>query len=274
MIQIDPKGLELRKLHGLVIGTVAPRPIAWVSTRSKEGQDNLAPFSYFNAFSSQPPVIAFSPSKRGRDGSFKDTYLNLMQTRECVVHIVTSELQEQMNLTSTEFDPGTDEFVKAGLTKQDALRVQAKRVQESPIHMECKLRQMISLGDQPASGNLAICDIVMFHIREDLYQDGRVQIEDVHHVGRNGGSFYTRCNIDSMFELPAPKTDIGIGMEQLPAWLFDLGLSKNELAQLALIQELPAGAKAASFSIKELDDVKALLARRKTSDAWSVLLSS
>lgn len=272
MYSFDPNKLELRELHGLMIGSIAPRPIALVSTQSADGVDNLAPFSFFNAFSSNPPVVAFSPAKRGRDGTFKDTYNNLVETKECVVHIVTRDMVEQINLASTEFPTDVDEFLKSGLTKLASTIVKPFRVKESPMHMECTLRDMIALGDKNASGNLAICDVVQFHIQEDMYQNGRVILEKMNQVGRNGGHYYTACNEDSMFEVPAPRTDIGIGWDELPAWLFEIGLSKNELAQLALIQELPEGVTNQSGPVSDEDclEVKELLSERKIKEAWSV----
>ena len=277
MYSFNPKEMDLKHRHQLLIGGVAPRPIALVSTQSQDGKDNLAPFSFFNAFGSNPPVIAFSPAKRGRDGSFKDTYKNLMETKECVVHIVTYSIVEQMNVTSSEYPTGVDEFVKSGFTKIKSDVVKPFRVKESPFHMECKLRQMVHLGDEPASGNLAICDVVRFHIAQEMYVDGRVQIEKMDQVARNGGPYYTRAFAPSMFQIIQPTTELGVGYEQLPKAFKDShDLSANDLGQLAAVQQIPSLVEAKEFTKKlDLEDLlataKVFLQKRKTLEAWKVL---
>jgi flavin reductase (DIM6/NTAB) family NADH-FMN oxidoreductase RutF len=277
MYSFDPKELDLKHRHQLLIGGVAPRPIALVSSQSADGVDNLAPFSFFNAFGSNPPVIAFSAARRGRNGTTKDTYNNLMETRECVVHIVTYSMVEQMNMTSTEYPTGVDEFEKSGFTKIKSNVVKPFRVKESPFHMECTLREMVSLGDQPASGNLAICDVVRFHIAKEMYVDGRVQIEKMDQVARNGGPYYTRAFGPSMFQIVQPTTELGVGYDQLPkAFKNSHDLSANDLGQLASIQEIPAldVSKAFVTSLHSEDLLavaKVFLGMRKTLEAWKVL---
>ncbi len=277
MFSFDPKEMDLKHRHQLLIGGVAPRPIALVSTQSKDGKDNLAPFSFFNAFGSNPPVIAFSPARRGRNGSTKDTYNNLIETKECVVHIVTYAMVEQMNVTSSEYPTGVDEFAKSGFTKIKSDVVKPSRVKESPFHMECKLRQMIHLGEEPASGNLAICDVVRFHIQEDMYVDGRVQIEKMDQVARNGGPYYTRAFLPSMFQIVQPTTELGVGYDQLPKAFKDSHeLSANDLGQLASVLVTPSLADAQAFVQKLgfhdlLATAKVFLAQRKAVEAWKVL---
>jgi flavin reductase (DIM6/NTAB) family NADH-FMN oxidoreductase RutF len=277
MFSFDPKELDLKHRHQLLIGGVAPRPIALVSTQSKDGMDNLAPFSFFNAFGSNPPVIAFSAARRGRNGTTKDTYNNLMETQECVVHIVHFDMVEQMNMTSTEYPTGIDEFTKSGFTKLKSDVVKPFRVKESRFHMECKLREMVSLGDEPASGNLAICDVVRFHIAEDMYVDGRVMIEKMDQVARNGGPYYTRAFAPSMFQIVQPTTELGVGYDQLPKAFKDShDLSANDLGQLATVQQIPSAAECKAFANlfqgqDLLANAKVFLGMRKTLEAWKVL---
>ena len=277
MYSFDPKELDLKHRHQLLIGGVAPRPIALVSTCSADGHDNLAPFSFFNAFGSNPPVIAFSAARRGRNGTTKDTYNNLMETKECVVHIVTYSMVEQMNITSTEYPTEVDEFVKSGFTKIKSDIVKPSRVKESPFHMECKLREMVHLGDEPASGNLAVCDVVRFHINEEMYVEGRVQIEKMDQVARNGGPYYTRAFPPSMFQIVQPTTELGVGYDQLPkAFKNSHDLSANDLGQLATIQQIPTIDESIAF-VKTLNSedlfavAKVFLGMRKTLEAWKVL---
>ncbi len=277
MYSFDPKDLDLKHRHQLLIGGVAPRPIAFVSTQSKDGKDNLAPFSFFNAFGSNPPVIAFSAARRARNGTTKDTYNNLMETQECVVHIVTYSFVEQMNVASTEYPTGVDEFAKSGLTKIKSDIVKPYRVKESPFHMECKLRQMVPLGDQGASGNLAICDVVRFHIAEEMYVNNRVLVEKMDQVARNGGPYYTRAFPASMFQIVQPTTEIGVGFDQLPKSFKDSHeLSANDLGQLATVVTPPSVEESKKFAdqlgFKDLlATAKVFLAQRRTLDAWKIL---
>ncbi len=278
MHSFDPSTMDLKHRHQLLIGGVAPRPIALVSTQSKTGQDNLAPFSFFNAFGSNPPVIAFSPAHRGRNGTAKDTYNNLMQTQECVVHIVTYAIVEQMNVASAEYPTSVDEFVKSGFTKIKSDVVRPFRVKESPFHMECKLRQMVSLGDEPASGNLAICNVVRFHIAKEMYVNHRVMVEKMDQVSRNGGPYYTRSFPPSMFQITQPATELGVGYDQLPrAFKESDDLSANDLGQLSTIQQIPTTSECKAFaqSLQSQDLMavaKVFLGMRKTLEAWKVLI--
>jgi flavin reductase (DIM6/NTAB) family NADH-FMN oxidoreductase RutF len=277
MYSFDPKELDLKHRHQLLIGGVAPRPIALVSTQSTEGVDNLAPFSFFNAFGSNPPVIAFSAARRGRNGTTKDTYNNLMEIHECVVHIVSYSIVEQMNVASAEYPTGVDEFAKSGFTKIKSDVVKPFRVKESPFQMECKLRQMVHLGDEPASGNLAICDVVRFHIAEEMYVNNRVMVEKMDQVARNGGPYYTRAFPPSMFQIVQPTTELGVGYDQLPKAFKDSHeLSANDLGQLATIVEIPSMDDSKKFTaeIKLIDTMataKVFLGLRKTLEAWKVL---
>lgn len=248
MIHVEPKDLSVRQAHWYLLGGVAPRPIALVSTLSADGIPNLSPFSFFNAFGANPPTVAFSPSRRGRDGSTKDTYQNLVETQECVIQAVTHAIVEQVNLASTEYASDTDEFVKSGLTPVKSDLVKPYRVKESPFQMECRLAQMVQLGTGPGSGNLAICEVVKFHVAEDIVRDGIILPELIDLVGRNGGDYYTRASGDAVFALAKPSGTPGIGFDNLPEYVLrsDI-LSANNLAQLAGSPGIPEYDEAASF---------------------------
>lgn len=240
MLSIDVKDLDPREVYYYLVGGVAPRPIAFVSTISKDGKHNLAPFSFFNAFGANPPMIGFSPAKRGSDGTFKDTYNNLTETKECVVQVVNSSIVEQVSLSSCEYAPGVDEFVKSGLTAIDSDIVKAKRVKESPFQMEAKLHQMVNLGEGGGAGNLAICEVLKFHISKDILKDGRIDPYLIDLVGRNGGNFYTHAQGDALFEIKKPTRVLGMGFDALPDALKSSDIySANNLAAFAHSESAP-----------------------------------
>ncbi|MFQ5608135.1 MAG: flavin reductase family protein, partial [Candidatus Zixiibacteriota bacterium] len=195
---------------------VAPRPIALVSTLDIDGNRNLAPLSFFNAFSANPPVVGFSASRRLRDSSVKDTYNNLLATKECVVQAVTFEMAHQVNLASGDFPPAVNEFEKSALTPVASEVVRPPRVEESPFQMECRLTQMVTLGEGGASGNLALCEVVRFHIGEDILEDGIVQPDRIELVARMGGEFYCRASGAAVFAIPRPPLKGPIGIDNLP----------------------------------------------------------
>lgn len=248
MLTIDPKEAGNKESFKYLVGAVGPRPIAFVSTISEDGINNLSPFSFFNCFGSNPPVLAFSPSRRGRDNTVKDTYNNLLATKECVIHVVTYSIVEQMNLSSTEFPSDVDEFPKSGFTPLDSDLVKAKRVKESPVHFECKLMQMVELGGQAGSGNLAICEVVKIHINEAVINEkGGIDPFKLDLVGRNGGNWYTRANGEALFELPKPD-GIGVGYDSLPDFIKNSKiLTGNNLGSLSLIHEIPSDFDVNSF---------------------------
>jgi len=264
MLNVEPKDISVQQVHRYLLGGVAPRPIALVSTLSADGAPNLSPFSFYNAFGANPPTIAFSPARRGRDGSLKDTYQNLVATRECVVHAVPYALVQQVSLASTEYATGIDEFVKAGLTKEPSDLVKPFRVKESPFQMECILQQMIELGGKPASGNLAICEVVKFHIAEDILRDGAIHPDLIDLVGRQGGDFYTRAGGAATFEVAKPVARTGIGFDNLPPFLLKSHvLSANNLAQLANSESIPdATSAAARVGTMTIEDPSEELFRR------------
>ena len=228
-------------MHRLLLGGVGPRPIALVSTISKEGIPNLTPFSFFNVFGANPPIIAFSPSRRGRNATLKDTYYNLMSNGECVVQSVTYPMVEQISLASTEYDPDINEFVKSGLTPIDSDIVKPKRVKESPFQMECKLKEMHSFGEGGASANIAICEVMKFHISEDIFRDGIIHPDLIDLAARMSGNFYCRASGTSIFQIEKPILKKGIGYDQLPDFIRDSDIyTGNNLGKFGNIEKIPS----------------------------------
>jgi len=234
--------ISVPEVQRLLQGGIGPRPIALVSTISKDGINNLTPFSFFNVFGANPPIIAFSPSRRGRDASLKDTYLNLIDTKECVVQAVTYEMVEQVSLASTEYERGVDKFIKSGLTPIDSDLVKPKRVEESPFQMECKLLDMMSYGDGGASANIAICEVIKFHVAEDLFVNGLIHPNKIDLVARMSGDFYCRANGNAIFEVEKPTKKKGIGYDQIPESIKSSNVySANNLGKFANIESIPSG---------------------------------
>ena len=240
MFHYTSKDLSVPEIHKLLLGGVAPRPIALVSTLSAKGKNNLSPFSFFNVFGTNPPMLAFSPSRRGRDASLKDTYNNLITTKECVVQAVTYSMVEQINLASTEYPAEVDEFIKSGLTPIDSDIVKPKRVQESPFQMECKLMEMKSYGDKGSSANMAICEILKLHVAEDIFTNGIIDPQKIDLVARMSGSFYCRASGDAIFSVQRPRSKSNIGYDQLPEFIKSSEVySANNLAQFGNIESMP-----------------------------------
>ncbi len=240
MKSILPAELSVPEIQRLLQGGVGPRPIALVSTISKNGANNLTPFSFFNVFGANPPVVAFSPSRRGRDGSLKDTYINLIETKECVVNSVTYSMVEQISLASTEYEYGIDEFIKTGLTPIDSDIVKPKRVKESPFQMECKLLEMRSFGEGGASANIAICEVVKFHVAEDLFVNGIIHPHKIDLVARMSADFYCRASGEAIFEVEKPISKKGIGYDKLPDFIKQSFVySANNLGKFANVEKVP-----------------------------------
>jgi flavin reductase (DIM6/NTAB) family NADH-FMN oxidoreductase RutF len=236
-----PQDISVSEVQRLLQGGIGPRPIALVSTISKEGINNLSPFSFYNVFGANPPIVGFSPSRRGRDGSLKDTYLNLMETKECVVQAVTYSMVEQVSLASTEYERGIDEFVKSGLTPIDSDLVKPKRVKESPFQMECKLLDMMSYGEGGASANIAICEVIKFHIDEDIFKNGLIHPNKIDLVARMSGDFYCRASGENIFEVEKPNLKKGIGFDQIPNFIKQSDVySANNLGKFANIESIPS----------------------------------
>jgi len=190
---LDPNEIPFQETHKLMIGSIVPRPIAFVSTQSKDGKNNVAPFSYFNGVCSKPPTIMFAPARRGWDGEEKDTLIIIRDTEEFVVNIVSESFAEKMVMCATDFDSDVDEFEISGLNTADSQKIKPPRVEEAKISFECKLNQIVEIGDGSAgSGFVVIGTIVLFHIDDDIYDDGRILLNQLEPLGRLAGNWYTR----------------------------------------------------------------------------------
>jgi flavin reductase (DIM6/NTAB) family NADH-FMN oxidoreductase RutF len=294
MLTLDPKDLPISKLHGYLLGAVGPRPIAFASTIDENGVNNLSPFSFFNVFSAAPPILIFSPARNGRTNTTKDTYNNVKAIPEVVINIVNYDILHQMSLSSSPYAPGVDEFVKAGLTPLASETIRPMRVQEAPVQFECKVNQVIELGDQGGAGNLVICEVTKIHIHEEILgEDGMIDQHKINLVARMGGNWYCHANEASMFEVAKPLTTVGIGFDQLPEDIkASTVLTANDLAQLAGIATLPNETDVNDYKLLELSDfflsledepaqleqalhkkAKELLIENKLEEAWMTLLA-
>lgn len=289
MTSFDPKNIPTNILHGYLLSAVAPRPIAFASTMDIDGNPNLSPYSFFNVFSSNPPILIFSPARRVRDNSVKHTLMNAEATKEVVINVVNYDIVHQMSLSSSEYPEGVNEFEKAGLTMLKSDIVKPFRVAESPVQFECKVNEIIKLGTEGGAGNLIICEVVKFHISNDvLDKDNSIDQGKLDLVSRAGGSLYSRAN-KGFFEIPKPLSDLGIGVDKLPEDIKNsMVLTGNDLGMLANIKKLPSQKEVKSF-INNLEEKypkiinasvrkKHKLARKYLSfsdvdSAWKILLS-
>lgn len=241
MRNILPKDISVSEVQKLLQGGIGPRPIALVSTISKEGVNNLSPFSFFNVFGANPPVVAFSASRKGRDASLKDTYKNIIETKECVIQAVGYSMVEQINLASTEYEYGVDEFVKSGLTPVDSDIVKPKRVKESPFQMECRLLEMKSFGDGGGAANIAICEVLKFHVDENIFDNEIIQPDKIDLVGRLSGNYYVRSSGSAIFEVQKPVGRKGIGYDQLPEFIRLSNIyTANNLGRFGNTESIPS----------------------------------
>ena len=247
-MRIDPKELSQPKLHGYLLGVIAPRPIAWASTIDQEGKVNLAPYSFFNVFSSNPATLILSPALP-RNGQMKHTLTNVKETGELVVNIVSYPVVEQMSLSSTAYPKGVNEFIKAGLTEEASELVTPPRVKESIASFECKLREVIHLGTDPGAGNLILCDVVLGHIADHILDEN--QMPDPFRadlVGRMGGDWYARAKGEAIFKLPKPNRNLGIGVDQIPDVIRNSSvLTGNNLGRLGNIEKMPESSAVKAF---------------------------
>jgi len=252
---IDPNSLSTSELHKMLLLSVAPRPIALASTIDEKGNVNLSPFSCFNMFSANPPILVFSPSRRVRDNSTKDTLENIKKVKEVVVNIVNFSIVEPVSLASTEYDSDVDEFKKSGLTPVKSKKVRPPRVEESPISFECVVDKIIELGKDGGAGNLIISKIVHIHINNRYLDDnGSLDTKKLDLVGRMGASWYTRVIEESLFEIPKPIHRKGIGVDQLPGHLQSTDiLSKNNLARLGNIEKIPTEQEIKEYHLTDKD---------------------
>lgn len=292
---IDPKSTSTAELHGYLLGAVAPRPIAFASTIDKDGNVNLSPFSFFNVFSANPPILIFSPARRGRDNTTKHTFENVKAHAEVVVNIVNFDIVEQMSLSSTEYDQGVDEFIKSGLTKINSEKVKPPRVAESPVSMECKVMEVKELGQEGGAGNLVICEVLLIHIADDILDAaGKIDPYRIDQVSRLGGNWYSRAR-SGLFEVEKPLAKKGIGVDQIPVSIrtSDL-LTGNHLGKLGNVESLPTSDEIDTYSsepevqailsglsddpeqlMEELHKLAALhLEKSQVKEAWKVLLQS
>ena len=293
-VAFDPSGLSNAAMHGLLLSGIAPRPIAFASTVDEEGRPNLAPFSYFNVFSATPPILIFSPARRGRDNTTKHTLANVQAVPEVVINLVDYAMVQQCSLASGDFPEGVSEFEMAGLTPLASEAVRPFRVMESPVQWECKVLRVEALGAGPGAGNLVICEVVRVHVRSDvLNESGMPDVHKLDLVGRCGGEYYVRASGAALFEVAKPLTAPGMGWPALPddvrrsPWL-----TRNELAQLAAALALPDETDVNEFKLLELSDLfmeyegdgraleqalheraKAYLEEQDVDSAWKTLLS-
>lgn len=289
MISFDPKDLSTGRLHGYLLSAVAPRPIAFASTVDAEGHPNLSPFSFFNVFSANPPILIFSPARRVRDNSVKHTLENVEATREVVINVVNFDIVQQASLSSTEYAKGVNEFEKAGLTMLKSDKVKPFRVAESPVQFECKVNDIIQLGHEGGAGNLVICEVVKFHITEEVLDENNVIIQEkLDLVARAGGDYYNRAS-KGFFEIPKPLQKQGIGVDCMPEEIRNsMILNGNDLGMLGNVEALPTPAQVTEFiySIRESHpNIKDMSIREKhkiarnylsygdVTSAWKMLLS-
>ena len=294
MVSIDPKNLTVQKLHQYLLGAIGPRPIAFASTVDAEGNPNLAPFSFFNVFSANPPILIFSPARSGRTKTTKDTYNNVKIVPEVVINVVNYDIVHQMSLASSPYAPGVNEFEKAGFTALKSDNVKPFRVAESPVQFECKVNEVIELGIEGGAGNLIICEVLKIHIHDEvLDSNGMIDQQKIDLVARMGGDWYSRANAESMFEITKPISTCGIGFDALPVDIKSSKvLSGNNLGHLAGIEKIPDETNVNEYKLLELSDLfvslednplaleqelhkraQSLLDENKLEEAWLTLLS-
>lgn len=288
----DLAGLSAAEKQYFLQHAIAPRPICFASTIDKTGQVNLSPFSFFNLFSSHPPVVVFSPARRVRDNTTKHTLENIHEVPEVVINIVTMEMVQQVSLASCEYPKGVDEFTKAGFTAEPASLVKPPMVKESPIKMECRVLEVKPLGNEGGAGNLVIAEVIRMHIDDSLLDENKkMDQRKIHHVARLGGDWYCVVNESNLFQVEKPNTKLGIGLDSLPASIRNSPvLTGNHLGQLANVHETPV--IDASYDDDHLKQIiqyyslnpedmekelhshaKKLLEQGKVQEAWQVLLA-
>ena len=253
MLSIDTSKEKTSTVHSYLVGAVGPRPIAFASTVDKEGNPNLSPFSFFNCFSGNPPILVFSPARSGRTGHTKNTFDNMKEVPEVVINVVNYALVQQASLSSTEYAKGVNEFVKAGLTPVASEKIRPFRVKESPVQMECEVQQIIELGQHAGAGNLLICKVLLIHLRENILDEkGHIDQHKIDLVGRLGGNWYTRASGNALFEVEKPIAKKGIGVDSIPDPIRRSHfLSGNHLGQLGNVESIPSNEEVEHFKEKE-----------------------
>lgn len=289
MLTIDPKSISTAQLQGYLQGSVGPRPIAFASTMDENGNANVSPFSFFNVFSANPPILIFSPARRVRDNTIKHTLINAEATKEVVINVVNYDIVQQISLASTEYADGVDEFVKSGLTPVASDIVKPYRVKESPVQFECKVNQIIALGSEGGAGNLVVCEVVKIHIDEAvLDSNGAIDQHKIDLVSRLGGNWYSRSN-QGLFEVPKPLATLGIGVDAIPDFIKQSPVfNGNDLGILGNVEALPTTEEVSifvqqNFAVKAVlssDDpekvqleAKKYLNENDVDSAWKVLLA-
>jgi len=289
MISIDPKDISSAKLQGYLQSAVGPRPIAFASTIDKNGVPNLSPFSFFNIFSANPPILIFSPARRVRDNTIKHTLINAEATREVVINVVNFDIVQQTSLSSSEYPDGVNEFIKAGFTALPSVMVKPYRVAQSPVQFECKVNEIISLGTQGGAGNLVICEVLKMHISESvLDENGAIDPVKIDLVSRMGGNWYSRAN-QGLFEVAKPITTLGIGVDQIPNFIKESSIfDGNDLGKLGNIEALPTieeinifvkqnfavkGVLSSDDKLKQFKKAKEYLDQNDLDSAWKVILA-
>ena len=294
MLTFNPQEITVQRLHQLLLGSIGPRPIAFASTMNTAGQANLAPFSFFNVFSANPPILIFSPARSGRTNETKDTYKNVKELPEVVINVVNFDMVHQMSLASSPYSPEISEFEKSGLTPIPSETIRPFRVAEAPVQFECRVNEVKELGHEGGAGNLIICEVLRMHVREDLIDEkGLIDQHKIDLVSRMGGDWYCRADVNSMFEIKKPITTCGIGFDTLPSDIKNSRvLSGNDLGQLAGIENLPNETDVNEYKLIELSELfvslendaveleaqlhqkaKALLSENKLEEAWLTLLA-
>jgi len=242
MLTLDVSDLSPAQLQNYMQYAVAPRPICFATTIDQAGNVNLSPFSFFNMFSTNPPLCIFSPARRVRDNTTKHTLENILEVKECVINIVNYPMVQQMSLASTEYAKGINEFEKSGLTMQASQLVKPPRVAEAPVQMECIVQEVIHLGALPGAGNLVLAEVKLIHIREDILDDeGKIDQAKIDLVARLGGDWYCRVTPENLFQVAKPLTNLGIGVDALPKQVRNsYVLTGNDLGMLGNIEHIPS----------------------------------
>ena len=284
MLSINPKEISTQKLHGYLLGAIAPRPIAFASTIDVDGNPNLSPFSFFNVFGANPPILIFSPARRVRDNTTKHTLENALATKEVVINVVNYDIVQQMSLSSTEYPQGINEFEKAGFTMLPSHKIKPFRVAESPVQFECKVNDVIFTGDKGGAGNLIVCEVVKIHISDAvLDENGGIDQHKIDLVARAGGSYYTRAR-DGFFEIPKPVSTLGIGVDKIPNEIRNSTiLTGNNLGMLGNVEQLPNETTVNNFAKEHVQFIglettkkhtfaQEFLKENDVESAWKVLL--
>ncbi len=288
MHTIDPKQTPTQKLYGLMVSSIGPRPIAFASTINSDGKANLAPFSFFNMMSPNPPILVFSPVLRIKDASSKHTLQNVQENKEVVINLVNYEMVQQMSLASSNYADGVNEFTKAGFTMLASETVKPARVKESPVQFECKVKDIIKLGEEGGAGNLVVCEVLKMHIAESILDDNqKIDQHKLDQVARMGGNWYTRANA-GMFEVPKPTSTIGMGIDNIPEFIKNSSiLTGNDLGKLGTLEEQPTTKEIKEFLEQEdlhnlvekstAEKIHAVaqeyLKKDKVENAWKLLLA-